>query len=272
MADLEQQLDRLYGLPAEEFTAARNKLARRLKKDGEAEAAAEVQALRKPSAAAAVLNELARAEPKLVEGLLAAAADLRAAQEQALAGGDPEELRRATAVARDAVRELVHAARSLGNADRKISSDTLERVRVSLTAVAADEQAAEQLRAGRVTQEFEPAGFPPLALQARPARSSKRPAPARKPAHDRVDELAERRARREEKREHVRALRARVRELRREADRAQAATQRAEAAALRARREAEEATTAHERAAIEAEHLLAEVQRAEAELREAEGS
>jgi hypothetical protein len=276
MADLEQELDRLYGLPADEFTAARNELAKRLKQDGDAEAAAEVQALRRPSAAAAVLNELARAEPELVDGLLGAGADLRAAQAQALAGGDPEELRRATAAERDAVRELVQAARSLGGGDRKVSGDTLDRVRETLTAVAADEQASARLRAGRMTHELEPAGFPSLALPPTPAPPRARKAPQKAKAAaargPQVDELAERRARREEQRERVRALRARVRELRREADRAQAAVGRADAAARRARKQADDAERARDEAEAKAQRLLAEVERTEAELAEAERS
>jgi hypothetical protein len=276
MADLDQELDRLYGLPADEFTAARNELAKRLKKDGDAEAAAEVQALRRPSAAAAVLNELARAEPELVDGLLGAGADLRAAQEQALAGGDPEELRRATAAEREAVRELVQAARLLGGGDRKVSSDTLDRVRGTLTAVAANEQASARLRAGRMTHELDPAGFPSLALPPTPAPPRARKAPQKAKAtataasEPQVDELAERRARREERRERVKALRARVRELRREADRAQAAVGRADAAARRARKQADDAERARDEAEAKAQRLLAEVERTEAELAEAE--
>ena len=44
-----QEVDRLFELPPEEFTAARNELARRLKDDGDASAAADVKQLSKPS-------------------------------------------------------------------------------------------------------------------------------------------------------------------------------------------------------------------------------
>ena len=47
--DLAAGIDRLYALPLEEFIAARNELARDLKKDDEADAAAEVAALKKPT-------------------------------------------------------------------------------------------------------------------------------------------------------------------------------------------------------------------------------
>src|SRR5207248_2900099 len=114
-ADAEREIDDLYGLPLEDFTAARNALAARLKRDGEGEAAASVKALRKPSVPAAVLNQLARREPELVAALLDAGKQLRAAQQRALAGGrGADELRRATAAEREAVRELAGAARRLG--------------------------------------------------------------------------------------------------------------------------------------------------------------
>ena len=71
MADAEA--GRLYGLPLDEFTAARDARARELRQDGEREKAAEVAALRKPVLAAWVVNMLARDERadvrELVEGL-----------------------------------------------------------------------------------------------------------------------------------------------------------------------------------------------------------
>src|SRR5438128_9479272 len=113
MADLEEELDRLYGLPPDEFTAARNQLSARLKKEGDTAAAAEVKALRKPSAAAWILNQLQRREPKLLQGLLDAGEELRRAQAQALHGGEAEQLRRAISTERNAVRDLAEAAGKL---------------------------------------------------------------------------------------------------------------------------------------------------------------
>ena len=66
----ERDIDRLFELPPEEFTAARNELARRLKNDGRASAAADVKQLSKPSIAAWAINQLAREQRGAVKLLL----------------------------------------------------------------------------------------------------------------------------------------------------------------------------------------------------------
>ena len=53
----------LYALVPEEFTAARNARAKEAKAAGDAELAAQVQALRKPTAGAWLLNQLVRRTP-----------------------------------------------------------------------------------------------------------------------------------------------------------------------------------------------------------------
>src|SRR4051812_39551314 len=74
----------LYGLPLEEFTPARDALAKELKAAGRKDEAAEVKSLRKPSLAAWALNRAAREHADAIERLRAAGADLRAAQDEAL--------------------------------------------------------------------------------------------------------------------------------------------------------------------------------------------
>ena len=80
MPDVEAELDRLYALPLEEFTQARNDLARRLTKAGQADAAAEVKKLPKPSIPVWTANQLARREPGELRALLRSAEELRTAQ------------------------------------------------------------------------------------------------------------------------------------------------------------------------------------------------
>ena len=84
MATLDQEVDRLFELPLEEFTAARNDLAGRLKSEGDAAAAEEVKRLTKPSVAAWTINQLSRQRTDAVGALLAAGAKLRETQERAL--------------------------------------------------------------------------------------------------------------------------------------------------------------------------------------------
>src|ERR671939_779673 len=122
MADVEQELDRLYGLPLEEFTGARNSLAARLRKEGDAHAAGDVRGLPKPSVSAWLVNQLARREPEGVRRLLDAGEALRRAQAAALGGGSGDELREASAAERRLVRELVHRAGELAEEAGKPAS------------------------------------------------------------------------------------------------------------------------------------------------------
>jgi hypothetical protein len=66
-----QAADELYGLPLADFTRARNEHARRLRQEGLRDEAETVKALRKPTAAAWTLNQLARQHPKEVKRIRA---------------------------------------------------------------------------------------------------------------------------------------------------------------------------------------------------------
>ena len=63
-------IDRLYSLPLAEFTPERNELAKRLRKDGDTDAAAAVKALKKPSVAAWAVNQVQRDRPDEVRELI----------------------------------------------------------------------------------------------------------------------------------------------------------------------------------------------------------
>src|SRR5262245_54635608 len=113
MRDLEAELDRLYGLPLEEFTAERNAPANRVKNEGGAESVAAIRALPKPSLVAWTVNQLSRQERAQLDDLLTAADGLRAAQVQALGGSGADELRQAQEAERQAVQALTHSARRI---------------------------------------------------------------------------------------------------------------------------------------------------------------
>ena len=70
--DPEEGIDGLFGLPPEEFIAARDQLARQLKAGGDAAGAKRVSALRRPTVAAWAVNQAARERPELVRELLEA--------------------------------------------------------------------------------------------------------------------------------------------------------------------------------------------------------
>ena len=168
--------DRLYALPPEEFTQARNQAERELRKTGEREQADQVKALRKPTAAAGAVNRLVREHRSEVDAFLAAAATLRDAQ---FAGkGD-------VASAGMAQREALEKLVSLGS----------ESVRATLQVAAVDDDTARDLLAARVVREPEPAGFGTLLAHSDPKASATTSAAAGKrgaPAPARPDDSAAR--------------------------------------------------------------------------------
>ncbi|HEX8132187.1 MAG TPA: hypothetical protein VF880_01985, partial [Actinomycetes bacterium] len=156
----DQEVDRLFGLGPESFVAARTEAARRLKKAGDAGAAARITALRRPPLSAWAVNQLARARGPEVEGLLEAGERLRAAHRAALAGEGAAELRAATRAEREAVAGLVAAAAEvLESTGHPATEATRDRVAATLHAAAADPAAAELVRRGRLTHDLDPAGF-----------------------------------------------------------------------------------------------------------------
>src|SRR5829696_4766182 len=78
--------DRVYGLPLDEFTAARDALAKDLRKGAHRAAAEWVKALRKPSGPAWVVNQLARTQASEAKELEESATALRQAHERLLEG------------------------------------------------------------------------------------------------------------------------------------------------------------------------------------------
>src|SRR5689334_3215899 len=81
---LDAELDALYAAPPEEFVAARAASAKRLRAAGRRDEASAIAAARKPTAGAALVNALARAEP----GLVAAAIDAVEAARTAIERGE----------------------------------------------------------------------------------------------------------------------------------------------------------------------------------------
>ena len=147
--------DRLYALAREEFVAERDKLARQLKRDGDPDAASEVRALRKPTAVAWLANQLAREQPNDVEDLIETGERVRRAQESAIGGGEGAALRDAAKELRLAIDGLVKKASQL----RGAKSAALGDLPATLQAAATDPDGQRQLRAGRLVDAFDPAGF-----------------------------------------------------------------------------------------------------------------
>jgi hypothetical protein len=235
-----EEIDRLFTLPLEEFTAARNELAKRLKQAGDAEAAEQVRGLAKPSVAVWTVNQLARREREAMRSLLNLASRLRSAQERSLKGERAaDELRAAQTEERDVIRTLTQRAGDiLRDSDRPASGSTLEKVSSLLRAAAVAQPAA--LREGRLNSELEASGFDAFAGLELP-KGKKKPAGA-------GDDLAARRTQKREAAQHRKRLEQQVRKslaraeaAEREAERARSEAEEAEAVAQERRREANEA-------------------------------
>lgn len=150
---MDEIADRLYALPLDEFTQARNQAERELRKTGEREQADQVKALRKPTAAAGAVNRLVREHRREVDAFLAAAATLRDAQ---FAGkGD-----------------IASAGKAQGEALEKLIGLGGESVRASLHVAAVDDNVTRDLLAARLVQEPEPTGFGTLLAHSDPKASA----------------------------------------------------------------------------------------------------
>jgi hypothetical protein len=155
-------VDRLFALPLEEFTAARDTLVKQLRSENRRDEAAEVAGLRKPVVAAWVVNRLVREHRKDARALVDSAAAIRSGRK----GGD-ERLRASLDV-------LLRAARDLLASDGREPGDAvLREVATTLRAGAAEDP--EVLMAGRLTRPLEPSGFAAMEgakLSAAPARKA----------------------------------------------------------------------------------------------------
>jgi hypothetical protein len=160
--ELDAETDRLYGLPLDEFVRERDELAKRLRREGEREAAEEIKRLRKPTAGAWALNQAIRRRRRETDALLAAGERLRAAHESLLSGGDPAALREAMREERALASELADSAEAIASETGKSGPALRERVRATLHAATVDDEAREELAKGRVVREREAVGLGPF--------------------------------------------------------------------------------------------------------------
>jgi hypothetical protein len=258
-APTDERVARLYGLPLEQFTPERNALAAELRAEGDQEGAAAVKALRKPTAPAWAVNQLARAEPDLVDALLGAGGELRQAHRQAASGRGAEQLRAAAEAERAAVEALM--ARAPAALGKPLTPALTDAIRNSLHAASSDDEARERVRTGTLTNPLRPIGLGPLpaAAAAPPPRGGRK--------RSKNDEQAERRSREIEA--MLNAAKASEAALRREADAAGRALKRADdvyAGAQRAAEAAAERAQEARRRLRNARSALADAQRRRAEL------
>jgi len=157
------ETDALFQAPLAEFTSARNALAARLKKSGDAAAAERVKTLGKPSLSAWVANQLYWRHRKAFDRLLAAGDRFRSAQAAQLAGKSAD-LRGSLDARREALSDLTKDAASiLHDAGHPSSPDMMRRIMTTLEALATYGEQPEAPQAGRLTADVDPPGFEALA-------------------------------------------------------------------------------------------------------------
>lgn len=149
MADAARDIDQLFQLPLEEFTPARNALAKRLGRPT-------IKDLQKPHVAAWGVNQLYWQHRPTFDGLIRAAERLRAEHRKLLAR-KPADIRGAEKAHREAIRDAVERVRSVLTASGQAASPaTLTAVTETLEALPGSDPP------GRLTRPLKPLGFEAL--------------------------------------------------------------------------------------------------------------
>lgn len=184
--------DALRAVPPREFVQARNALAAKLAKDGQATEARDIRRLPRPSPVVWALNRTAVGRPRELNALVQAVDGLRRAQ---LGQG---ELRAATERYRAAFEPLVrNATEALRDAGSAISPALERRIRSTLLAATTDRRLRADLATGRLVGEHTEPGFAVLSqgpipagfLRERPEKA--KPAPIHSIAVTRADHAAQ---------------------------------------------------------------------------------
>jgi hypothetical protein len=146
--------DQLYAADPAEFTDRRSDLVAQARADADQAAARAIGALRRPTRAAWVVNQLARADPDAVARLGRLGDELRAA-ESALDGG---KLRELSQTRRKLLGQL--ARQALDGAGVTDPPDALlQEVTGTLSAALADPEVAARVGQGQLAKSVQPAGF-----------------------------------------------------------------------------------------------------------------
>ena len=174
--DLEGVTDELYGAPPEGFTARRDELAREAGAEGDKALATAVRALRRPTAAAWVVNHLVREDSDAVEALVGLGERMREAQ-STLSGAQMRALSRER---QSMLRELVRHAAAL--AGGSVSASVTAEVEQTLRAVLADEDASAAVRSGCLTHGLAYSGLGPAGAGATGRHLRAVPGPAGRPS------------------------------------------------------------------------------------------
>ena len=211
----------LYGLLPGEFVAARDERAKQARADGDAQLSRDVKALRKPAAAAWLVNAMVRHMTEQIEQVLELGQAMREAQEDL----DAAELRTLNRQRRQLVTAVVRQGRKVASGlGQKVNDVAAEQAAATLQAAMADPNAEAALRTGLLLEPMAITGLDPVdltgVLAVPEALGERAPRPAGRKAAD---------GRRRTKADAAAALRAEIDKVEREereADRRSAETER----------------------------------------------
>jgi len=267
----------LADVPPDRFVEARNELVRKLRERGDAEEARRVAALRRPSVALFIANQLARRDGQTVDALIDASARAQRAQVEGKPGDD---LREAMRAQRDALHGLLARAEEIAKEiGTTLTMELRRRVHDTVQTAATAEPAA--LREGTLEHELTAAGFGAVLTgpQQMAAKAQAAAAKATANARKAVAAVAERASDAAAKADsHRRALKAKAEERKRqvaekrermlrqrEVTHAEHAARRLEGRARQLEKRAEQAQEAADRTRREAEAARKEANEAEAQ-------
>jgi hypothetical protein len=149
----------LYLVPPARFVAARDQVVRQARAAGHRELASELQALRRPTQSAWLINALTRYQRARMQQLFALGRELRQAQTQL----DSDQLRRLPAQREELVAELLDwARRHAAEAGVRPTEAALSEVGETLHAGLVDLAAAAAVMSGHLVRPMSHAGFGPL--------------------------------------------------------------------------------------------------------------
>jgi hypothetical protein len=180
MRSVEEIAGELYALPPAEFTAARDAAVATARGSGDRAAATQLAALKRPTQGAHLVNLLALRRPDVVAELVALGEQIRAAQ-----GTVPApQVRELSTRRRSAITAALRVCRALAAeaGSGEPTAQQLSEAEATLAAAMADDDAAGEVRAGRLTRALHYAGFGAGFGAAAPVRPSGAAAVGRTPA------------------------------------------------------------------------------------------
>jgi hypothetical protein len=144
----ESVIAELYRLAPNDFTAARNARASEAREAGDTALGTSVKSLRKPTFGAWLANLLARERSEDLERLITLGSELRRGQNRA----DGALIRSVSKKKQGAIAKLVSEAKSMAaSRGQPVSESAVLDLEATLDAAFADAEAAESVRAGRLT-------------------------------------------------------------------------------------------------------------------------